>query len=377
MTTGRWFAALVGAVLLVQGAQTTNGADAKKGARFASLESQTPEAVQAKALAWFKDAVKGDAARLARFQAIWKQDDRTIVDRLADTFVLGSADAARLMAEARNPLTPAPTKVPALLRDAKQPEFFRANLAFIYARALSNRRVHEEALDALKQFGPEQVIDPAGYLFHRAVCEHAMLLKQDASKTVGQLLTQAIDSPERYKTVGALMLLDMQAWKEKDLGAVARKMGNVERRLELARGGPQTQKLQKEIVSRLDELIKELENKAKNKQQQQSQGQGEPNGGSCPNGGQGQQQGNQGGAKPTSPMQDSQLATNGGSGRVDQAKLRKLAEGWGRMNERDRAAAMAELADLTRGLSLAHQEAYREYFRRMADEAARRAQAPR
>jgi hypothetical protein len=41
------------------------------------------------------------------------------------------------------------------------------------------------------------------------------------------------------------MLLDMQTWKDKDLGTIARKMGNIERRLDLARGGPQTQKLQK------------------------------------------------------------------------------------------------------------------------------------
>jgi hypothetical protein len=212
-----------------------------------------------------KEVARGDAEKTRQFASIWSAEGRTVVDRLADTFVLGNANAARLMAEARNPLVPAPTEVPALLRDAKQSEFFRANLALAYAKALSNRRVHEEALDALKLFRAEQTVDPSAYLFHRAVCEHAMLLKQDASKTVGRLLTQAIDSPERYKTVGALMLLDMQAWKEKDLGAVARKMGNVERRLELARGGPQTQKLQKEIVTRLDELIKELENKAKKK----------------------------------------------------------------------------------------------------------------
>ncbi len=112
-------------------------------------------------------------------------------------------------------------------------------------------------------FRPEQVVDPSAYLFHRAVCEHAMLLKKDASMTAGRLLTQVFDAPERYKTVGALILLDMQAWKDKDLGAVARKMSNIERRLELARGGPQTQKLQKEVILRLDELIKELENKAK------------------------------------------------------------------------------------------------------------------
>ena len=76
------------------------------------------------------------------------------------------------------------------------------------------------------------------------------------------------------------MLLDMQTWKDKDLAAIARKMDNIERRLELARGGPVTQKLQKEVVLRLDELIKELENKAKKKP-----GQGQGNGGGCPDGG--------------------------------------------------------------------------------------------
>jgi hypothetical protein len=40
-------------------------------------------------------------------------------------------------------------------------------------------------------------------------------------------------------------------------------MDNIERRLELARGGPETQRQQKEVVLRLDELIKELENRNK------------------------------------------------------------------------------------------------------------------
>jgi hypothetical protein len=75
-------------------------------------------------------------------------------------------------------------------------------------------------------------------------------------------------------------------------------------------------------------------------------------------------------------MPDSRIANNGGAGRVDQARLRKLAEGWGRMNERERAQAVREVDDLTRGLSLAHQEAFREYFRRTAEEAARRPQGP-
>src|SRR5262249_53185039 len=148
--------------------------------------------------------------------------------------------------------------------------FFRDNLALAYARSLSNRRVHEEALELLKTVDVNKVADPAAYLFHRAVCEHAMLQKNEARGTILRMLAQAVDAPERFKTVGALMLLDMQTWKEKDLSAIARKMDNVERRLELARGGPQTQEIQRDIIARLDELIKEMENQAK------SQSQGQP-----------------------------------------------------------------------------------------------------
>ena len=71
------------------------------------------------------------------------------------------------------------------------------------------------------------------------------------------------DAPERYKVMAALMHFEMLGWQNKDLGWISRKMNNIERRLDLARGGPQTQKMQKEVVMRLDELIKELENQQK------------------------------------------------------------------------------------------------------------------
>lgn len=162
------------------------------------------------------------------------------------------------------------------------------------------------------------------------------------------------------------MLLDMATWKTKDLGAIARKMENIERRLELARGGPQTQKLQKEVIARLDELIKELENKAKQQGQGQGQGQGGQKPQGCPNGGQpgqGNQPGNQGGANPSAPMQDSNIANNGGDGTVNAAKLKKLVEGWGRMQPREQARALQEL---TQGMSPRHREAIENYFRNLA-----------
>jgi hypothetical protein len=244
-------------------AAPTFGADKKPAASFGALEPASVESARAQAAAWLKQVGKTDAATQERFNAIWSQEGSTVLDRVAATFQLGDPAAAKLIAEARDAGTPAPTKVPEVIRDQKNSLFYRANLALAYSRSLSGRRVHEEALDILKLFQPEQVVDPAAYLFHRAVSEHAMLMKPEATKTIERIIDDAPFSPERYKTVSMLMLLDMHAWKEKDLSSIARKMENVERRLELARGGPQTQKLQKEIVLRLDELIKEMENKNK------------------------------------------------------------------------------------------------------------------
>jgi hypothetical protein len=362
VTLRHWFAVLAVAVFLFQGRQALVGDEAKKGevAAFGALEAPSAEVARASGLAWLKQVGKADEAAVQQFDIIWKQSDWTVLDRVAATLSLGDPTAGQLLAEARDPLAPAPTTVPDVLRDAKSPVFYRANLALAYARALSNRRIHEEALDILRTTRPELVVDPAAYLFHRAVCEHALLQRPQAGRTITRLLEDVGEAPERYKTVGALMLLDMQTWKEKDLGAVARKMDNVERRLELARGGPQTQKLQKEVVARLDELIKELENKAK--------GSSQSNGGSCPNGGQ-PGNGSAGGANPTNPMQDSRIANNGGSGRVDQAKLRKLMEGWGQLPERARAQA---IQDLTRNLSPRHREAIENYFRNLAEASSKR-----
>ena len=89
------------------------------------------------------------------------------------------------------------------------------------------------------------------------------MLRDQADDSIVRLLDDVADAPERYKMVAALMHFDMLTWREKDLGWVARKMDIIQRRLDLARGGKKTQKLQKEVVARLDEMIKQLENQQK------------------------------------------------------------------------------------------------------------------
>jgi hypothetical protein len=259
-----WISALALAVLLTAGGPALAQDLKKGGLGFGTLEAASADAVQAQAQAWLKAAGKTDPATTAAFEAIWKQADRPVLDRLADTFVLGNADAAKLLSEGRDSQTPAPQAVPEVLKGDKLPAFVRANLALAYARSLNTRRVHEEALAVLAQTKVEDVVDPAAYLFNRAVAEFSMLMKNEANKSIRRLLDEAgTFAPERYKAVALLMQLDMAAWKAKDLDDIARKMKDVERRLDLARGGPITQQKQKEIIARLDEIIKKLENQAK------------------------------------------------------------------------------------------------------------------
>lgn len=349
----RLSAALMSAGVAVVLCGPAGAADSKPAVyTFGTLKAPSAEAARAQAQAWLDGAGKTDEASRKTFQSIWGQDDRSILDRVSDTLVLGSPDAARLLAEARDPVAAAPKELPAFLRDAKAAPFLRNNLALAYAKALSGKRVYEEALEALRAAVPEQVVDPAAFYFHKAVAEHAMVQKKDAVYSIARLLDDVSDTPERYKMVATLMYFDMQNWKdeEKDLANIARLMDNVERRLDLSRGGPKTQEIQKKVVFRLDELIKEIENQVKNGGQCQ-----------CPGGGQQPQPGNTN--QPSAPQTDSVGGTNTGPGVVDPKKLQHLAQNWGKLPEKERAKAMMEL---TKDLPPRYREVIESYFKTLA-----------
>jgi len=257
-------AAAVASGLVPVAAQTVSAADPKPKTEFTfgSLRASAPEAAQAQAEAWLKKAGKFDQAA---FDKIWANQDATVLDRTLATLELGNADAKAILALAKNAPVDAPKEVPAILKDEKQNSFFRANLTLGFARGLTNGRVYEESLAALATIKAEETVDPASYLFHRAVAEHALIKKDDAMRSIVRLIDDVSDAPDRYKMLATIMFLDMGNWKrdEKDLANIKRLMDNSERRLAQARGGKITQDIQKKIVFRLDELIKEKENQAK------------------------------------------------------------------------------------------------------------------
>ena len=261
----------------------------------------------------------------------------------------------RFSAAAENAEKVAPKEVPAILKDQKQPAFFRSNLALAFAAHLSNARVYEEALGALTTTKAEQVVDPSSYYFHKAVAAHALIKKEEALKSIVHLLTDIADSdrPVRHDLLAHIMLADIDHWKkdEKDLSNIVKLMDNSERRLDQARGGKITQDIQKKIVFRLDELIKEKEAQASQCAQ--------CNGGSCPNGGKpGTNPGNS--VNPKSPMQDSNIGGGSGEGKVTDQRFRNLQEKWGGMEPAERAKALQEL---TREYPPRFRPVIEEYFK--------------
>ena len=262
MRLARWILSPAVTAALLWGGTALEADGEKKPANevpsFGILRAPAPEAARSQAQDWLKGVGKTDETTTKAFDAIWASD-QTLLDKVTATLELGDPEAKKLLDAARDPNTPAPQAVPAQMRDAKKPAFYRANLALAYAKALSTRRIFEEGLEALKAVKPENVVDPSSYLFYKAVAEHALLMKTEADDSILRLLDDVVDAPERHKMVAALMHFDMRQWRDKDLGWIARKMNNIERRLDLSRGGPKTQKMQKEVVMRLDEIIKQLE----------------------------------------------------------------------------------------------------------------------
>lgn len=328
-------------------------AEKKAEFTFGSLQAVPTDAAKTQAEGWIKKAMPGYDT--VAFGKIWADQEASVLDRTLATLELGSPEAKKVLADARNADRDAPKAVPAILKDEKQDKFFRANLALGFSRSLTNARVYEESLEAISLVKPEDTVEPGTALFHKAVAEHALIKKDDAMRSIVRLLDDVSDAPDRYKMLATIMFIDMGNWKrdEKDLANIKRLMDNSERRLTQARGGKVTQEIQKKIVFRLDELIKEKEQQAKG---------GQCNGGSCPNGGECNNPG-AGSKNPSKNAPDSTIMGGSGEGKVDEKKLKEFAEKWGTMPEKDRARAIVEI---TKDLPARYRVVIEEYFKSLS-----------
>jgi hypothetical protein len=318
---------------------------------FSTLKATSPEAARAKAEAWLKAAGKFDESA---FNKIWADETRSVIDRTADSLALANTEAAAILANIRKADSAVPAETPSLLLDAKLDTYFRTNIALAFAKTAATKKVYEEALEALNATTPEAAVDPAALYFFKAVAEFSTMRKEAAASSVLRLIDDVVDAPDRYKRVAIEMFFEMQNWSAdpKDLSNIERLMDNSGRRLELARGGEKTQTIQKKIVFRLDELIKELENRGKCE--------GQCNGGNCPNGG---NPGNKPGGNtvnPSNPAGDSVIMGGAGAGNVDEKKLRQIASEWGSLPPEKRAKIVE---DITREVNPKYKPLIDQYFK--------------
>ncbi len=226
---------------------------------------------------------------------------------------------------------------------------------------LSNGRDYEQSLALLKSIRPGLVKNKAAYFFHRAVAEHQLVLGEACKASLNNLLNSFVyfETPERYTVLARLMLDDLEKWQPKGLDTIARKMDNVERRLSLNRPGKETQKIQREIISRLDELIKEKENAAKGGGSSDEKG-AKPG---CPQVTKGNK--SEDNKQSAQPMTDSKIAGGAGPGKVDQKKFAALAASWGKLPEKERAKAREQIKA---ELPSRYREAVETYYKKLAQQ---------
>jgi hypothetical protein len=300
--------------------------------------------IKAEALVWL-DARKADAAVRSKAEAIWSslpatasEDDLLV--RLARTFALVDANAAKLLALCSQPRGQLVVPSQPWLRDPKLPPLFANNLRLLYGRWLVEASLYDEALEQLSDLAPRDVVAPASLLFHQSIVYHALLNKESGLKSIDVLLQGADASPRRYVALAQMMQDDLKGLEEDSLDHIARRMGDIHRRLELGRAGPKVRNVQKGVIESLDKIIEKLE-----KQQQQ-----------CNNSG--------GGSQSRTPMQDSQIAGGKGPGNVEKKNIGSES-GWGDMPPKEREEAMQQIG---RDFPSHYRDAIEQYFRRLAAE---------
>ena len=307
---------------------------------------------RANVLEWVaQQNVKDQTARDA-IAELWAEPESKlkpaqILDRAIRSFSLADSETGRFVGKCDIHQPPAiPPNFKALTSAKDTSEFYKANLGAWYGYYLSQARYYDEALAVLKTVNAKQTIDPASCLFYTAVCQHQLLKRDAGLKTIKQLTSNTESVPIRYSSVAELMKYDLEQVEKKTIGEVAHLMSDVERRLDLGRGGQRVQKREAEIVATLDEIIERLENQ---------------NGG----GGGGGQGGNQN--QPQNGAQDSSVKGSPGDGKVDK---KKQGEGkWGMLDDKDEARAKQLIG---RDFPPHYRRAVEEYFRKLAKQRATR-----
>lgn len=203
---------------------------------------------------------------------------------------------------------------------------------------LSIKEKYEESEQLLKTIPEKDIASHDLYHFARLLNNFALNNKSAAEKHAKALEGSFQNElPTRYKSLIYMMSEDIKQWKENDLKDIGRDMKMSHDRLANAQGGEKTQKIQKDIIDKLDKLIKEKEDKkAADAKAKEDEANGKETGKETE---QGESQNN----KQGEPAQESHVTGNSGAGKIDEKRFKKASENWGTLPPAKRAAITQEV----------------------------------
>jgi hypothetical protein len=299
--------------------------------------------VRIQVVAWLQQNVADAALRsraLTRVNGIGDQATGSeLLDRLAEIFAAVDPKVAQFVEMCAHPRSRMVLPTFAWMTDSKTAPLVAANMRLYYGRWLVQGQWFEEALEQLAGLKAAEVVAPAELLFYQGVTYHRMLNKEEGLKVINQLLDGAESSPRRYVAIAYLMQADLNSLEEETLDHIARRMEDVQRRLDLGRAGPKVRKVEDGVVESLDKMIKKIEDE----QNKQSQGQSNSLQSRSP-------------AKDSTPM--------GGKAPGDVAKKDfGHKSGWGDLPPKEREEALQQMG---RDFPPHYRDAIEEYFRNLA-----------
>jgi hypothetical protein len=338
----------------------------------ATWQNPAEAEVRAKTLAWIADC-KPDAAVRAQAEALWPAGESNpavgnkpagedtpaaedaaaakparpsaeeLLNRLAATFSLVDPPAKDLVDLCRRPRDKVVLPEFAWLSADATPAWEGKNLRLLYGRWLAHERLYDEALAQLEGLQPEDVADPAALLFYQGIVHHHMLDKESGAAALQRMLERADQLPRRYVSVARLMLSDLKDLEDDSLDHIARRMQDIQRRLDLGRAGRKVRSVEDGVIASLDKLIEEIE-----KQQAAAAAAAA-----------GAQSG-----RPVVPASDSRILPYKGAGQVDRKPLGTKA-GWGELPPKQRHEALQQIG---KDYPAHYRDLIEQYFRKLANE---------
>jgi hypothetical protein len=309
-------------VFAAASASVSGQTDAQQAASRVTFAKMPADQVRTELLQWLITS-GAEQSVLEKVIARWADDavlaglsGEDVLDLLVTSFAETDSAAQRLLTES-NGAGP----VENIIFDGiRSTPLFQNQLQLFHARWLTQHRYYDEALPLLSELLPENVVDPAGLLFYRAVCQSQLLQQQEALDSLSLLLNNTLDVPGRLRTVAEVMQQELVGQVEDGMGQISLLMKDVERRLDLGRSGENTQKQEDAIIKELDRLLEEMDQKNK----QQGGGGGGGGSSNSPSGSQGADR--------------SQIKGSTGKGDADHKELEEGGK-WGLLNARAEAKA--------------------------------------